>query len=130
MLNAVDKHYIGIASGVNDAVATVASLLAVAVFGIAALTISDTALDRQLSSVQKTTQVRSVIESAKGKFIVEPRLEGQNTDKQIATEAIRQSLGAGIRGSMLLAAMLAAAGALLSALMMTPKPSSARVKSA
>ena len=130
VLNAVDKHYIGIASGVNDAVATVASLLAVAVFGIAALTISDTALNRQLSSVQKTTQVRSVIESAKGKFIVEPRLEGQNTDKQIATEAIRQSLGAGIRGSMLLAAMLAAAGALLSALMMSPKPSSARVKSA
>jgi hypothetical protein len=78
---------------------TVASLLAVAVFGIAALTISDAALNRQLSSVQITAQVRSAIESAKGKFIVEPRLaEGQNTDQQIAAEAIRQSLAAGFAG--------------------------------
>jgi EmrB/QacA subfamily drug resistance transporter len=131
VMNAVDKHHIGIASGVNDAVATVASLLAVAVFGIAALTISDAALNRQLSSVQMTAQVRSAIESAKGKFIVEPRLaEGQNADQQIAAEAIRQSLAAGIRWSMLLAAILATAGALFAALMISSKPGSARVKSA
>jgi EmrB/QacA subfamily drug resistance transporter len=131
VLNAVDKHHIGVASGINDAVATVASLLAVAVFGIAALTISDAALNRQLSSVQITTQVRSAIESAKGKFIVEPKLaESQNTDQQIAAEAIRQSLAAGIRASMLLAAMLAAAGALLAALIISPKSGSARIMSA
>jgi EmrB/QacA subfamily drug resistance transporter len=123
VLNAVDKHNIGIASGVNDAVATVASLLAVAVFGIAALTISDAALNRQLSQVQITAQVRSAIESARGTFVVEPRLaEGQSADQQTAAEAIRQSLAAGIRGSMLLAAMLAGAGALVAALTVSPKP--------
>jgi hypothetical protein len=106
VLNAVNKRYIGIASGVNDAVATVGSLVAVAVFGITVLTISVTALNRQLSSVQITAEVRSAIESAKGK--------------------IRQSLAAGIRGSMLLAAMLAVAGALVAALTVSPKPEISR----
>jgi MFS family permease len=127
VLNAVNKRYIGVASGVNDAVATVASLVAVAVFGIAALTISVTALNRQLSSVQITAEVRSAIESAKGKFVVEPSLiEGKSSDQQIATEKIRQSLAAGIRGSMLLAAMLAVAGALVAALTVSPKPEISR----
>lgn len=123
VLNAVDKRYIGIASGVNDAVATVASLLAVAVFGIAALTISDTALNRQLSSVQITAQVRSAIESAKGKFVVESSLtDGKSNNQQIANEKITQSLAVGIRASMLLAAMLPVAGALVAALTVSPKP--------
>src|SRR5205807_9610800 len=46
VMNAVDRRHVGVASGINDAVATVASLLAVAVFGIVALTISDSALNR------------------------------------------------------------------------------------
>jgi hypothetical protein len=113
---------------VNDAVATVASLLAVAVFGIATLTISDAALNRQVSSIEISPQLRSTIESAKGKFIVEPKLAGgQNADQQIAAEVMRQWFAAGVRGSMLLAAVLAIAGALSAALMISPKP---HVKSA
>jgi len=109
VLNAVDKRYIGIASGVNDAVATVASLLAVAVFGIAALTISDTALNRQLWSVQITAQVRSAM-------LLFPSVSLDSTEK------ITQSLAVGIRASMLLAAMLPVAGALVAALTVSPKP--------
>jgi hypothetical protein len=129
VLNAVDKHHIGLASGVNDAVATVAGLFAVAVFGIVALTISDAALNRQLSSVQITTEVRSAIEGTKGKFVVEPmRAQGQNADQRIAAEKIRQSLAVGIRGSMLFAATLAIAGALLAAVTINPRTGSARLK--
>lgn len=129
VMNAVDRRHIGIASGVNDAVATVASLLAVAVFGIVALTISDSSLNHQSASVQVSAEVRAAIESAKGKFVIDPVLVlGQSADQQIAAEAIRQSLAAGIRGSMLLAAALALGGALLAALTISPKPGSTPVK--
>jgi hypothetical protein len=128
VLNVVDKHYVGIASGVNDAVATVAGLFAVAVFGIVTLTISDAALNRHLSSVQITAQVRSAIEGAKGKFVIDPMLaQGRDADRQVAAEAIRQSLASGIRGSMLLAALLAIGGALLAALMINPRAGSTRL---
>jgi EmrB/QacA subfamily drug resistance transporter len=129
VMNAVDRRYVGIASGVNDAVATVASLLAVAVFGIVALTISDSSLNHQLASVQVSAEVRSAIESAKGKFVIEPMLGlGQSAEQQTAAEAIRESLSAGMRASMLLAAALALAGALLAALTISAKPGSGRVK--
>jgi hypothetical protein len=92
---------------------------AISHFGGAYLSFSN---NSQLSSVQITAQVRSAIESAKGKFVIEPSLtDGKSSDQQIATEKIRQSLAAGIRGSMLLAAMLAVAGALVAALTVSPK---------
>jgi hypothetical protein len=81
------------------------------------------------ASVQITTQVQSAIESAKGKFVIEPPLAiGQSADQRTAAEAVRQSLAAGIRGSMLLTAMLALAGALIAALTINPNPGSTRVR--
>jgi len=48
VINAVPTHQAGIAAGVDNAVASVASLLAVAVLGALALALYNGALDNQL----------------------------------------------------------------------------------
>jgi hypothetical protein len=128
VMNAVDPQHTGIASGVNDAVATIASLLAVAIFGAVALQISAGALDRELATAALSAPARAALTGAKGTFVTEPALGSlQSADREIAAALIRQSLATGIRAAFLFAAGLALAGAFCSAEMIKTKPARSRI---
>ena len=101
-----------VASGVNNAVASVASLLAVALFGAIALNDFNRALDHRLTTQTVSSEVKRAVEGARGKFVIEPALAAvQGDDCQVTESIVRDALAESIRLAMLLAAALALAGA-------------------
>ena len=114
-------HQAGVASGVNNAVASVASLLAVALFGAIALNDFNRALDHRLTTQTVSSEVKRAVEGARGKFVIEPALATvQGDDRQVTESIVRDALAESIRLAMLLAAALALAGAVCAALTIAP----------
>jgi hypothetical protein len=108
----VPVHQAGVASGINNAVASVANLLAVAILGALALTILDHALDRHLLSSDLSAGVKQALERARDSFVIEPSLSGiQGADRHVAEAIIKEALAGGIQIVMLIAGALALAGA-------------------
>jgi EmrB/QacA subfamily drug resistance transporter len=123
VMNAVDKDRAGTASGINDAVATIASLFAVAVLGAVALAVFAAAIDHALALAPVAPDVRAALQRAKGSFVIEPSLSGlSGTDRQMAEQVIRAALAEGIRTIMLAGAGLALTGAACAAVMIDPRP--------
>jgi MFS family permease len=124
VINAVPGHQTGVASGINNAVASVATLLAIAVFGAVTLNGFDRALDRDLQTSALSAGVRQAIESARGKFVIDPSLlTALATDRAVAEGVVKESLATGIRMTMLLAAALALASAVVAAFTVRPSES-------
>jgi MFS family permease len=123
VINAVPTHQAGVASGVNTAVASVASLLAVALFGAIALNDFNRALDHRLTTQTVSFEVKRAVEGARGKFVIEPALAAvQGDDRRVTESIVRNALAESIRLAMLLAAALALAGAVCAALTIAPAP--------
>jgi EmrB/QacA subfamily drug resistance transporter len=119
VMNAVPTHQAGVASGVNNSVAEVAALLAVAIFGAVAVNTFNPEVDRQLATQAVSAEVTRAVESARGKFVIEPaRLPAREEDRRIAESMVRESLARSIRVVMVLAAALALAGAACAAVAM------------
>jgi EmrB/QacA subfamily drug resistance transporter len=68
VLNSVDRRNQGAASGINNAVARVAGLLAIAVFGIVATAAFDRALDRRLDAAQTPAATRQALVRERSKL--------------------------------------------------------------
>jgi EmrB/QacA subfamily drug resistance transporter len=66
VVNAVPESATGIASGINNAVASVASLLAISALGTVALSTYTQALDRQLQLQQAPAQLREQVATRRG----------------------------------------------------------------
>jgi len=116
VLNAVPARRTGVASGVNNAVASVASLLAVALFGAVAIGTFDSTLDRAITTTA-SPEVKQLIADARGKFVIEPVAANvAAADRTMAETVIRTSLAKSIRVAMLVAAVLALGAALCAAL--------------
>jgi len=118
VINAVPAHQTGVASGVNNAVASLAGLLAVAIFGAVALGLYDHGLDRRLQTSSASTELSQIIQSARGQFVATPAAAmSQGDDRQLAEMIISGALAESIRDILLLAIILtlgaAASGALL-----------------
>lgn len=125
VINSVPTHQAGVASGVNNAVASVASLLAVAIFGAIALNLMNNALDRRVASQPMSIATKQIVEASRGTFVIaSPGAPVQSTDRQadrqIAAVIVRASLSDGIRLVMWLAAALALAGAVCAAATIRP----------
>jgi EmrB/QacA subfamily drug resistance transporter len=121
VIGAVPTHRAGVASGVNNAAAAVANLLAVAVLGAVALGVYDRELDRHLAVQSVSAQVEAAVQAAHGKFVAEPALAGlQGADRQTADVIVRASLADSIALVMWLAAALALAGAVCAAVTIPP----------
>jgi EmrB/QacA subfamily drug resistance transporter len=118
VITAAPDHETGVAAGINNAVASVASLLAVAILGAMALGLYDHALDASISTRPVSAEVRQAIASAHGQFVAAPALAAlQGDDHDVASGIIKQSLARSIRVVMLTCAALALAGAASGALL-------------
>ena len=69
VINAVPDHQIGVAAGINNAVASVANLLAVAVLGALALGLYDRALDKNAEAKSVSGEVTQAVRAARGQFV-------------------------------------------------------------
>ena len=68
VLGAVAEQYAGLASGLNSAISRTASLLAVAVLGIVAVSVFNTQLDQRLEALQVPAQTRHQLEAERVKL--------------------------------------------------------------
>ena len=112
VINAVPAHQVGVASGINNAVSSVANLFAVAVLGGVAVATLDHALDRHLQGSGLSEVAKHSIQAARGQLVIEPALANiQGADRPIAELILKGSLAESIRSVMLVAAILALSAA-------------------
>nr|MDQ3398309.1 MFS transporter [Deinococcota bacterium] len=118
VMGAVASHYAGTASGVNNAVARVASLLAVALLGIIMLFAFNTALTGHLAPLDLDPQVRQALDAERVNLANARLPDGLDANLSATLErAIDASFVAGFRVVMVIAAGLALASALVAWLM-------------
>jgi MFS family permease len=118
VINAVPAHQVGVASGINNAVSSVANLFAVAVLGGVAVATLDHALDRHLQGSGLSEAAKHSIQAARGQLVIEPALANiQGADRAIAELILKGALAESVRSVLLVAALLAlgaaAAGSLI-----------------
>jgi predicted MFS family arabinose efflux permease len=111
-MNSAGVQAAGVASGVNNAIARVASLLAVAVFGIAMAQVFDRALDRRLAASKLPAAAVQAVQGQRAKLAasaipsdLDPRA------REALQRAVAESFVHGFRWVMALAALLAFASA-------------------
>jgi MFS family permease len=113
VMGAVDAHRAGVASGINNAVARTAGLLAVAVFGIVVLLVFNASLDSHLAALNIPAAIRSSIDAQRSKLIAIDIPVGVSVVIRSALErAIDESFVMSFRVIMLIGAGLALASSL------------------
>jgi EmrB/QacA subfamily drug resistance transporter len=121
VISAVPAHQTGVAAGINNAVASVASLFGIALLGALALGIYDQALDDGAAKAV-SGPVQQAIQIARGQFVAGPALSlVQGDDRQTAEIVIKGSLGKSIQIIMLICAALALAGGVSGLLLPTSR---------
>jgi EmrB/QacA subfamily drug resistance transporter len=116
VINAVPAHRTGVASGINNAVASVGSLLLIAILGTVALRAFDRSLDQQLAQRAAAPEVRLAVEAARGGFVVPPLPASLSpAQRERAQEIIGDSLDGTVRLTLWIAAGLALASVLAAA---------------
>lgn len=126
VMGSVDPQRVGIASGINNAVARAAGLMAIAVLGIVALVTFSSSLDSSLSALPLPPGIHSVLIAQQNKLVGIAIPGGlSNTTHAAIQQAISESFVTSFRVIMLVAAGLALVSALSSFLLIEGKPASA-----
>ena len=122
VMTSVGADRTGVASGVNNAVARVAALLAIAIFGVVMLNAFNIALDRRLDTLGLSPESRRQldIERAKLAAMEPPPSLGPDTAANLR-RAVADSFIVGFRRLLTLAAALAVLGALITWLVIENK---------
>jgi EmrB/QacA subfamily drug resistance transporter len=124
VLNSVGRDDTGAASGINNAVARVAGLLAIAVFGIAAAGTFNRALDRRLDAAKVSPETRRVLEPERARLGAMKAPRGVPAEEASAIEeAVPASLDAAFREVAWICAALALLAAGCAAWGVSPKRS-------
>ncbi|MEO0408842.1 MAG: MFS transporter [Cyanobacteria bacterium P01_A01_bin.135] len=124
VMAAVETRYVGVASGVNNAVSRVASLLAVALFGIVMLAMFGPSLATQLAALNLAPDAQQSLLAQSGNLAaIEIPTELDPDARQAVADGIAIAFVSGFRAVMGLAAALAALSAVAAALLI-PSPSS------
>jgi EmrB/QacA subfamily drug resistance transporter len=112
VLESVDAEHVGIASAINNAVSRAAGLFAVAVFSLIVLGVFNTHLDRRLTAMNASPQVVAEMAPERIKLAAaQPPADMPPALRDELRDAIDVSYLAGFRVAMVLAALLAVAGA-------------------
>jgi len=112
VMGAVEQRHAGTASGINNAVSRTAGLLAIAVFGIVALSVFTSSLESHLAALHLSGGVQQLIEAQR------TRLAGITIPTSVSGEvqvALKQAIGESFVSAFRLVSLLGAALALLSA---------------
>jgi EmrB/QacA subfamily drug resistance transporter len=131
VMNSVGQDRVGAASGINNAIARVAGVLAIAVLGIVMVNSFSSRLNRGLAQVVLPPSVFEVVQSNEIKLAGLPVPAGLSPiTKAAVKEAIAEAFVFGFRRVMLICAGLSVAGSALAWLMIpkdTKHPSWARL---
>lgn len=115
-LDAVEVRHAGIASGINNAVARTAGLLAIAAMGIVMLTAFSASLTRRLAALGLPPEVQQAVTQQRARLTaIELPADLSPAVQQSLAEAIDLSFVQGFRLVMLLGAALAVGSALCAA---------------
>jgi EmrB/QacA subfamily drug resistance transporter len=116
VINSVPAHRTGVASGINNAVASLGSLLLIAILGSVALGAFSRALDRELAQGTPTAAVRSAVEGARGGLVM-PAMPANLTEsqRQQARAIVVSALVKTVQGALWVSAGLALGSALVAA---------------
>jgi hypothetical protein len=114
VMNAVPESESGLASGINNAVSRLASLLAVAVFGAVLITVFNSSLDRQLSGLTLSPGVRAQIDALR------PQLAAAHHSDAAVQRAIVEAFLSGYRAVIWIATGLATLSAIAAWLLIEP----------
>ena len=118
VLNSVAPHQTGVASGINNAVAQVASLLTIAILGTFGLAALSHSLDQHMARTHDASAaVHKIVADARKGFVM-PGMppDTSGPDRQTAHEIVADSFRDTIRRVVLIAASLALASAASAAL--------------
>jgi EmrB/QacA subfamily drug resistance transporter len=114
VMNSVGQNRAGIASGVNNAVSRTASLLAIAIFGVVMLHVFKINLDGRLISANLPASATQSLQTQSIKLAAIGIPENLNRGTQeLIRRAIDDSFVSGFRWVTMIAAALAASGALI-----------------
>ena len=114
VMNSIAQNRAGVASGVNNAVARSASLVAIAVFGVVMLQVFKGNLDRRLSSANLPASVAPSLQSQSIKLAAIDIPQNLNAEtRQVIRRAIDESFVSGFRWVMAIGTALAAASVLI-----------------
>ena len=121
VLNAVPAHRTGVASGINNAVASVGGLLMIALLGTVSLGVFDRSLERHLAQAPASPALTQAAESARGGFVI-PAMPASlpPAEQQRARAVIAASLEDTVALVLWIACALSLASALISALTLAP----------
>jgi EmrB/QacA subfamily drug resistance transporter len=113
VMNSVSQNRAGVASGVNNAVARTAGLLAIAVLGIVMLHVFNDRLDRRLAESKLPPSVSQSLEAQRTKLAAIAIPEDLNpATREMIHRAIDESFVSGFRTIMATGAILAVASAI------------------
>jgi hypothetical protein len=129
VMSSVGEEHSGLASGVNNAVARTAGLLAVAIMGIIVLVAFRGALQTRLAEAPLDPPVRQQIESQSGRMAgIEIPADLPPAEQAAAHAAINGAFVSGFRLALLLAAILALASAVSAELLISGPTRAVRVQ--
>jgi EmrB/QacA subfamily drug resistance transporter len=118
VIDSADPRHVGIASGINTAVARIAGLIAIAVMIVVLSILFNKSLDRSLDALQATTEQRDAVARQRD------RLGGAHYIDQRLQRATIVAFDAGFRGVALTCAACAAIAALI--IRFSPVPTARR----
>src|SRR5262245_47367902 len=112
VMNSIAQNRAGIASGVNNAVARTASLVAIAVLGVVMLQVFKTSLDRRLTSVNLPASAAQSLQSQTIRLAAIDIPQNLNAEtRQVIRRAVDESFVSGFRWVTVIGAASAAASA-------------------
>jgi EmrB/QacA subfamily drug resistance transporter len=122
VINAVPAHRTGVASGINNAVASVGSLLVIAILGSVALSVFQHALERRLATAQAGEAVAAAVRAARGGFVM-PALPASlsSGERELAHSIVADSLAGTVSLTLWIATALTLASVLVAAVSLPPR---------
>jgi EmrB/QacA subfamily drug resistance transporter len=120
VMNSVAQTRVGIASGVNNAVARTAGLLAIAVLGLVMLQSFDRALDARAAELSLPVNVRRSLEEQRNKLAAAKVISTEPVEREAVKEAIALSFVDAFRRVMFVGSGLAAVSAITALALIRP----------